>query len=439
MTPNARQGSREKKLFNTCCFDLWFNLWRSVPSTVNFPAPLRALNSRNYRLFFGGQTLSLIGNWMTITTTAWLGYELSDSAFVLGMLGFASQFPSLVLAPFMGLLGDRFDRRRLLVGLTVLAMLQSAALATTTYTGVVNVTWLIVLAAFQGLINSVEFPTRQSFVIEMIDDRKDLPNAIGLNSSMFNLARLLGPSLAGLALVKFGATTCYVIDTVSYLPVIGCFLAMRPRPKAPRKETAGSPLAQLRAGWSYAIRTPSVRAPLILVATTAMFGFAGNMLAPVFARDVFHGDAGALGFMFAAIGGGALVSAVVLSNLSSVAKLARWITRGALLIAAGLVGLGLSPSLPFALASLAVTGLGTVFAMAGSNTLIQAFVEDDKRGRIMGLFVMAISMGPIGSAIIGYTAEHLIGPRWTVIACSVLVVAAALRFRHVMKHRPTVA
>lgn len=406
---------------------------------MNFPSSLRALNSRNYRLFFSGQSLSLVGNWMTITTTAWLGYELSNSAFVLGLLGFASQIPSLVLAPFTGLLGDRFDRRALLVGLTILAMLQSLTLALITHTGVVTVGWLLALAAVQGLINSVEFPTRQSFVIEMIDNRKDLPNAIGLNSSMFNLARLLGPSIAGLALVKLGAAACYAIDTVTYLPVIGCFLAMRPRPRTALAGPASPPLAQLRAGWSYAIRTPSVRAPLILVSTTAMFGFAGNMLAPVFARDVFHGDAGTLGWMFASVGAGALVAAVVLSNLPSVAKLARWITRGAVLIAVGLIGLGLSPNLPCALASMAITGLGTVFAMAGSNTLIQSFVEDDKRGRIMGLFVMAISMGPIGSAIVGYTAEHAIGPRWTVLGCSLLVIAAALRFRHVMKNRPTVA
>ncbi|MFH1499068.1 MAG: MFS transporter [Verrucomicrobiota bacterium] len=406
---------------------------------MNFPNSLRALNSRNYRLFFSGQSLSLIGNWMTITTTAWLGYELSNSAFVLGLLGFASQIPTLLLSPFTGLLGDRFERRRLLVMLAALAMLQSLTLAVITHTGVVTVGWLLALAVVQGLINSVEFPTRQSFVIEMIDDRKDLPNAIGLNSSMFNLARLLGPSLAGLALVNLGAAACYAIDTFTYLPVIGCLLAMRPRPRPARSGPVPAPLALLRAGWGYAIRTPSVRAPLILVSTIAMFGFAGNMLAPVFARDVFHGDAGTLGWMFASVGGGALVAALVLSNLPSVRQLARWITRGGLFIAAGLIGLGLSPNLPCALASLAVTGLGTVFAMAGSNTLIQSFVEDDKRGRIMGLFVMAVSMGPVGSALVGYAAEHAAGPRWTVLGCSLLVIAAALRFRHVMKTRPTVA
>ncbi len=407
--------------------------------SVTFPSSLRALNSRNYRLFFSGQSLSLIGNWMTITTTAWLGYELSNSAFVLGMLGFCSMFPSLVLAPFTGLLGDRFDRRKLLTGLVILAALQSLSLTVITYTGVVSVGWLMGLAIVQGLINSVEFPTRQAYVVELIDERKDLPNAIGLNSSMFNLARLLGPSLAGLALVKFGPATCYAIDTLTYLPVIGCFLAMHPRARAVRTGPKPKQIELLRDGWNYAIRTPSVRAPLILVATTAMFGFAGSTLAPVFARDVFDGNAGTLGWMFASVGSGALLAAVMLSNLPSVNKLARWITRGGLFIALGLIGLGLSPNLPCALASLAVTGFGTVFSMAGSNTLIQSFVEDDKRGRIMGLFVMAIGMGPIGSAIIGWLAEHTVGPRWTVLLCSVLVTAAALRFRHVMKTRPTVA
>lgn len=405
---------------------------------MNFPRSLRALNSRNYRLFFSGQWLSLVGNWMTFTTTAWLGYELSNSAFVLGMLGFASQIPTLLLAPFAGMLGDRFPRRTLLVGLTVAAMLQSLTLLVVTATGVVTVEWLLVLSVVRGLINSVEFPTRQAFVVEMIDDRQDLPNAIGLNSGMFNLARLLGPSLAGLAIVKLGPAACYLLDTVSYLPVLGCFLAMRPRPRAPSVGPELHPLESLRIGWRYAVRSPAVRSPLILVSTIAMFGFAGSMLAPVFARDVFAGNARTLGFMFTSVGGGALLAAVILSMLSSVHKLTRWITRGGLFIALGLIGLGLSPNLPCAFASLAVTGFGTVFSMAGSNTLIQAFVEDDKRGRIMGLFVMAVSMGPIGSAILGFTAEHAIGPRWTVLGCSVLVTAAALRFRHVMKTRPAI-
>jgi MFS family permease len=406
---------------------------------VTFPRSLRALNSRNYRLFFSGQSLSLIGNWMTVTTTAWLGYELSNSAFVLGLLGFVGMIPSLIFAPFTGLLGDRFDRKSLLVLLVVLAMLQSLTLAIITYTGVVTVPWLLVLGLVQGLINSVEFPTRQTFVVEMIDDRKDLPNAIGLNSGMFNLARLLGPSLAGLALIKLGPAACYGIDTLTYLPVIGCFLAMRPRPRPPFAGPPASPVERLRAGWHYAANTPAVRAPLILVATTAMFGFAGSMLAPVFARDVFGGNAGTLGFLFAAVGAGALVGAGLLSNLTAVDKLARWITRGGLFIALGLTALGLSPSLHWALASLAITGFGTVLSMAGSNTLIQAMVEDDKRSRIMGLFVMAISMGPIGSLLLGFIAEHLVGPRWTVVVCAALVTAAALRFRHVMKHLPTVA
>lgn len=406
--------------------------------SVKFPRSLRSLNSRNYRLFFSGQWLSLVGNWMTITTTAWLGYELSNSAFVLGMLGFASQLPTLLLAPFAGLLGDRFPRRTLMVALSLLAMAQSFTLLVVTHTGAVTVGWLLVLSVVRGLINSVEFPTRQSFVVEMIDDRKDLPNAIGLNSSMFNLARLLGPTLAGLAIVRLGPAACYLIDTISYLPVIACFLAMRPRPRAPRAGPQLRPLESLRAGWRYAAGTASVRAPLLLVATVAMFGFAGSMLAPVFARDVFAGDAGTLGFMFTSVGGGALLAAIVLSNLPSVSLLARWITRGGLFIAIGLIGLALSPTLAWAYASLAMTGFGTVFSMAGSNTLIQSFIEDDKRGRIMGLFVMAVSMGPIGSAILGFTTEHAIGARWTVLGCAVLVTVAALRFRHVMRNRPTV-
>jgi len=394
---------------------------------VPLPRFLRAFHSRNYRLYFVGQGTSLIGNWISTTALSWYGYELSGSAFVLGLLLFASQIPTLLLAPVAGVWSDRTNRRRLLLIVNTGCALQATALAVVTLTGHATVSGLLALALVRGLLNAVEFPTRQSFLIEMLAARADLPNAIALNSSMFNVARLVGPTVAGFLIVAQGPAICFVIDAVSYGPVFACLLAMRLPPPAPPRPRA-HPLAELHAGLRHAAARPALRSSLLMVAVTALVGFAASVLAPVLARDVFHGDARLLGKFYAAIGAGALLSAVFLSTRASALGLGAWVTRGAALIAASLLGSALSTSLWLSIGCLVLNGMGIVLVMAGNNTLLQDQVDDDKRGRMMGLFVMCQGMFPLGSLAVGALANAA-GPRLTIALCAAIMTAATWAFR----------
>lgn len=391
------------------------------------PRFLRAFNSRNYRLYFVGQGTSLIGNWISTTALSWYGYEISGSAFVLGLLLFASQIPTLLLAPVAGVWSDRTNRRRLLLIVNAGCALQATALAVVTLIGHATVSWLLALALVRGLLNAVEFPTRQSFLIEMLAARADLPNAIALNSSMFNVARLVGPTVAGFLIVAQGPALCFIVDAVSYAPVFACLLAMRLPPAAPPRPRA-NPLAELQAGLRHAAERPALRSSLLMVAVTALTGFAASVLAPVLARDVFHGDARLLGKFYAAIGAGALLSAVFLSTRASARGLGAWVSRGAALVAASLLGSALSTSLWLSIGCLVLNGMGIVLVMAGNNTLLQDQVDDDKRGRMMGLFVMCQGMFPLGSLAVGALANAA-GPRLTIALCAAIMTAAAWAFR----------
>jgi MFS family permease len=393
---------------------------------VTFPHFLRALNSRNYRLFFAGQAVSLVGNWMSTTAIAWLAYELSGSAFVLGLLLFASQVPILLLGPVAGVWSDRTNRRGLLFAANAGCAAQATVLAIVTLTGHATVQWLLALALMRGLLNAVEFPSRQSFLVEMVGLRTDLPNAIALNSSLFNVARLIGPTLAGFLIVARGPAACFVVDAVSYVAILASLVAMRlPRRKVTR--ALAHPIAELRAGVRYVVRMPALRASLFMVAATAFVGFASSVLAPVFARDVFHGDARVLGHFYSAMGAGALLSAAFLSTRASAAGLGRWISRGAAVLVLGMTGYALSTSLWFSFVCMVLNGMGAVLVMAGNNTLLQAHVDDDKRGRVMGLFSMCQGMFPLGSLAAGAIANAA-GPRLAVGLCAAIMAVTAWAF-----------
>lgn len=393
---------------------------------MTFSASLRALNSRNYRCFFAGQSFSLLGNWMTITTSSWLVYELSHDPFLVGFLPFASQIPVLIFAPLGGILGDRLPRQKLMLGLNALSALICAILALLTLTDHITVTRLLVLATLRGFINAAEFPTRQAFIVELVERKEDLPNAIALNSSLFNSARLIGPGIAGLVIATAGPGISYLLDCASFAAILIALMAMRP--PAPRQHgPRGHPLADLRAGFSYARHSPALRPSLLMVPMIALVGFAASTLAPVFARDLFGGDSRTLGFMYSSVGAGALVSAITLARRPSPAGLPRWVAAGAMAIALGQLGVALSPSLPWALLALAATGWGTVLSMAGNNTLIQSAVADDKRSRIMGLFAMGQGMFPIGSLIAGGIAAAA-GPRPAVAVAALASAATGLIF-----------
>lgn len=387
---------------------------------------LRSFRSRNYRLFFFGQSISLIGGWMATTASMWLAYRLTDDPFYVGAVGFCSQIPLLFMAPFTSVIGDRVNRRRLLVGLQICSLIQMATLATVVFTGVVTVQIMMALALVQGVINAFEFPVRQSFVVEMVNDKADLPNALALNSSMFNIARLIGPTLAGLFIELWGEAVCYAINAVSYTAVIYSLLKMQLRPWVPRLVKT-RPWEDFCAGLRYVKNDGSLMRPLLLVAIVAFAGFGAHTLAPVVARTLFEGEASLLGRFYSIVGIGALISAVIMGTRSSPSVLRPWVVRGTFCGTAGTLIVGLSSVLWLTYVGYFVCGLAVVLVMVGCNTLIQSRVDDDKRSRVMGLFVMATGIAPIGQFFTGLAASAW-GTRTALILCTVILAGAALAY-----------
>lgn len=372
---------------------------------------LRALGHRNYKLFFSGQSVSMIGTWMTRIATSWLVYRLTGSALLLGVVGFAGQVPSFALAPFAGVLVDRWNRHRLLVATQVLAMLQSLALAVLALTGLINIWHVIALSIFQGVINAFDMPARQAFVVEMVERREDLPNAIALNSSMVNAARLLGPSIGGVVIAAVGEGWCFMIDGVSYLAVIASLLAMKFTPRANKPKKGVNMLAQLREGWRYASGFAPIRKVLMLLALVSLVGMPYTVLMPVFANEILRGGPNTLGLLMAASGVGALVGAMFLAARRSVLGLGKYIPLTAAAFGAGLVAFSFSRVLWLSLPLMVLTGLGFMVQMAASNTVLQTIVEEDKRGRVMSFYTMAfMGTAPFGSLLAGSLAERIGAP-----------------------------
>jgi MFS family permease len=388
----------------------------------------RALSHRNYQLFFSGQGISMVGTWMTRIATSWLVYKLTGSALLLGVVGFAGQIPSFIFAPVAGVFVDRWNRHRLLVGTQALAMLQSLALGVLTLTGTIRIWHIVALSVFQGLINAFDMPARQSFVIQMVEDHNDLPNAIALNSSLVNAARLLGPSVAGVIIAIVGEGWCFVIDGVSYIAVIVSLLAMT----VTRAETEGKlreldVLGQLKEGWTYVSHSMPIRSILLLLAFVSLVGMPYTVLMPIFANEVLHGGSYTLGFLMAASGIGALSGALFLAARRSVLGLGRFIPRMAGVFGLGLIGFSFSRMIWLSMILMVVTGLGFMVQMAVSNTLIQTIVEEDKRGRVMSFYTMAfMGTAPFGSLLAGSVAETIGAPHTLLIGGIGCVVGAFL-------------
>ena len=398
-----------------------------MSSTVAWGGSLRALRSRNYRLFFAGQSVSLIGTWMTRLAMSWIVYQLTDSAFLLGLTSFVGQIPAFFVAPIAGVWLDRWNRHRVLVITQVLAMIQSLALAVLAFTGWINLWWIIGLALMQGLINAFDMPARQAFVIEMIEERADLGNAIALNSSMVNGAKLVGPAVAGVLIASAGAGVCFLIDGLSYIAVIFSLLAMKVAPAKPRA-AAKSALQELAEGWKYMVESPAIRSILLLLALVSVTGMPYTVLMPVVAVDILHGGAHTLGFLMAMSGVGALASAIGLALRRTVLGLGKRIAVSAALFGGGLVVLGLSRSLTISLLLMVLTGFGMMQQMAASNTILQTIAADDKRGRVMSFYTLAIlGMNPIGSLLAGGVAAR-VGVPVTMIGAGVICLAGAVWF-----------
>lgn len=373
-------------------------------------ATFRAFRSRNYRLFFIGQGISLIGSWMQQVALGWLVYRLTHSSVSLGTVGFLDQIPIFLFAPLGGVLSDRFDRRKVLIVSQSLAMLQAASLALLLFLGKASIEWVYPLAFMLGVANALDVPTRQAFVLDMIDNPEDLGNAIALNSSMVNMARFLGPTIAGGLIAAFGEGFCFLLNALSYTAVIGSLMLMRVR-----KRVCVTPLqpffAAFKEGFSYTFGTLPLRVIVLHLGLISFVGVPYQTLAPVFARDIFLGGPHTLGALMAASGVGALIGALYLASRRSLFGLTHHIQVSGFIFSAALLGYALSRTLWVSVAFLTLVGFGMTVQMAASNTLLQTIAQEDKRGRVMSFFAMSFrGMVPFGSLIAGTLADRVGAP-----------------------------
>jgi MFS family permease len=387
----------------------------------------RALGHRNFKLFFFGQSISLIGTWMTRLATSWLVYRLTHSALLLGVVSFAGQILSFALGPWAGVWVERLDRRKLLLWTQSAAAVQSLAMAVLTLAHVITLPEIIALAGLQGLINAFDMPGRQSFLVQMVEDRRDLSNAIAINSSMANGARLVGPAIAGLVIAAVGEGWCFLVDGVSYFAVIASLLLMRITPLDIRRH-ASSMRAQVREGWDYVRRFRPIRTILLLFALMSLMGYPYAVLLPVFAGQVLHGGPHTLGWLTGASGIGALASALSLTLRKSVLGLTRMLQIATAMLGTALILFGLSRTLWLSLVLMIFVGFGLMQSATVSNTIIQALVAEDKRARVMSYYTMAFfGAAPFGSLLAG-TLAHRMGAPHTVIVTGAFCLAGSLWF-----------
>ena len=387
----------------------------------------RALGYRNYRLFFMGQGVSLIGTWMQQIAMAWLVYRLTNSPFLLGIVGFSSQIPAFILSPLAGVMADRWNRHRTLIITQVLSMIQAFVLAILTFTGAITVWQIIALGVFLGCVNSLDIPTRQSFVVEMVEKKENLSNAIALNSLMFNAARLVGPSIAGVLIALVGEGVCFFINGVSFLAVIISLLAMNVRPREPGNNNSHV-LEELKEGFKYVVGFMPIRLILLLLGAISLMGTSYVVLMPVFARDILKGGPSTLGFLMASVGVGALIATLYLASRKSIIGLGEMIPISSSIFASCLVFFSLSRSLWLSMSLMALAGFGFMTHTAASNTILQTIVDDDKRGRVMSFYAMAfMGMAPLGSLLSGVLAVT-IGATNTLIIGGASCILASIVF-----------
>jgi len=391
-----------------------------------FSTAFRALKHRNFRLFFFGQSISVIGTWMTRLATAWLIYRLTGSAWLLGVTGFAGQIPTLLFSPFAGVWVDRWNRHTTLVVTQIAAMIQSFALAALALSHTIQIWHILVLAIFQGVINAFDMPARQAFLVEMVEGREDLTSAIALNSSIVNLARLVGPSLAGIVIAIKGEGVCFLADGISYMAVIASLLMMQVVRGEAERLHKPSMMGELRAGWDYVSTMVSIRTILVLFAIVSLMGIPYTTLMPIFAAKVLGGGAHTLGFLMGAAGCGALASAFWLAMRKSVLGLGRVIGWSSAVFGLALAGFSLSRTFWLSMVLLFLAGFGMIQEMSASNTVIQTLVSDQMRGRVMSYYAMAFfGMAPFGSLLAGGLA-HLIGAPHTLLLTGLCCAASSV-------------
>ncbi len=402
-------------------------------------SPWRALGHRNYALFFVGQGLSLCGTWMQSLAQSWLVYRLTGSPFLLGLVGFVAQAPVLAFGLVGGLAADRWPRQRVLMLTQTLALLQAGALAGLTLSGHITVGWILALAAVLGIINALDMPVRQAFVADLVP-RSDLPSAIGLNSSAFNAARIVGPSFAGFLVATAGEGLCFLLNALSFLAVIACLLALRITPKPTATHARAAVL--LAEGLRYARRTPHVRALLGLIALLSLTAMPYAVLLPVYAGEILKVGPDGLGALMAATGIGALAGALQIARRRTVRGLGTSIAKAAAFFGFSLLALAASTTFWISLAVLVAVGYGMINGMAGANTLLQSLVPDNLRGRVMSLYTLVfLGVAPIGSLLAGAVAARF-GTPLTVALGGLTAIAGAATFwralpgirQHVREH-----
>lgn len=391
----------------------------------------RALENKNYRLFFSGQIISLTGTWMQQIALSWLVYRLTHSPFLLGAVGFASQIPTFLIAPFAGVIADRHNRRRLLIITQTLSLVQAAILAWLVLSHTIAIWHIMALSVFIGLVNAFDIPVRQAFIIEMIDKKEDLSNAIALNSSMVNLARLIGPAIAGILIAWVGEGLCFSVNAASYIPVI-CSLFLMKIPERTVMPLQGQIWSDLKEGVVYAFRFVPIRYILTLLALVSFMGVPYQVLMPIFVKDIFHKGPQALGFLMGMAGAGALTGAMYLASRKNVLGLGRIIALATALFGSGLILFSYSRIFWISMVLVFISGVGMMVQMASSNIILQTIVEENKRGRVMSFYTMAfMGMAPFGSLFAGALAAKIGAPLTLAIGGGFCLAGAALFSRKI--------
>lgn len=393
---------------------------------TGFSIIFRSLQYRNYRLFFAGQSISLIGTWIQRIAMPWLVYRLTGSAFLLGVAGFAGQIPTFLLAPFAGVLSDRWNRHHLLIITQILAMIQSLALAFLFFNGTIEVWHIILLSAFLGCVNAFDMPARQAFVVEMIGKKEDMGNAIALNSSMVNSARLLGPCIAGIIIASSGEGICFLFNGLSYIFVILSLLMIKLSPEK-MKITNIQILQELKAGFSYTFGFAPIRSIILLLGLVSLMGMPYTVLMPVFAKEILHGGPHTFGFLMGASGIGALAGSVYMASRKNVLGLEKIVPLSAAVFGFGLIIFSLSRLFLLSLVLMLITGFGMIMQMTSSNTILQTIVDDDKRGRVMSFYTMAfMGTAPFGSLLAGGLTSRFGAPNTLIVGGIACILGSAV-------------
>lgn len=367
---------------------------------------LRAFRYRNYRLFFIGQGVSLIGTWMQQMAGAWLVYRLTNySPFMLGLVSFAAMIPNLLITPFGGVIADRFDRRKIMYFTQTSMMIFAFIFAFIVYTDRATIEIIFLLTLFSGIMNAIDAPTRHSFIFEIVTEKEDLINAIALNSAMFNGARLIGPAIAGLVIAAFGEQMCFLINGISFLSVLVALFLMKLKKRKIVSESNNF-FRNLKEGFAYSYNHPTIKSILLLITTISLFGMSYNTIMPVYVKDVLGGGPKLLGFIMGAVGLGAVVGALFIASRRHFQTLVRIISIAGVIFGAGLFLVSFSRSELLSLALMFVVGFGMVSQISVGNTILQTLVEDRMRGRVMSLYNLAfLGVAPIGNLMIGYLAK----------------------------------